>query len=213
MSEKISDKNKTEIMLNALLQKHTIWGKSRTNVIFPELRLGSGYCGVSQREVDLFVISSNEGNITTGFEIKASRQDFLKDINNNLKQRGARLYSNYFYYVAPKGMIKSEEIPIWAGLLEFDFELLPNMVNREREHYLLFSEKIPAPLMSRAQPSWGLICSIVRHINRDVGKGRIAELEDENRRLKIENTKQKSLLKRIANNKEYSQIELFEYRK
>ena len=91
----MNDKQKTEIMLNALIQKHTVWGKSRSNVMFPELRLGSGYCGVAERRIDLFVISSAEGNVTTAFEIKASRQDFLKDVNNDLKQRGARLYSNY----------------------------------------------------------------------------------------------------------------------
>ena len=209
----MNDKQKTEIMLDALIQKHTVWGKSRSNVIFPELRLGSGYCGVAERRIDLFVISSSEGNVTTSFEIKASRQDFFKDINNDLKQRGARLYSNYLYYVAPKGMIKTEEIPVFAGLLEFDFEQLPNMINREREHYLLFSNPVPAPLHSRIQPSWGLICSMVRHINKDIGKPRIAELEDELRRLKIQNKEQQNLLKRIANDEPYNEWELREYKK
>lgn len=117
----MKDKEKTEIMLNALIERETAWGKGRTNIIFPELRLGSGYCGVSQRRIDLFEISSNAGNTTTAFEIKASRADFKKDVQDDQKQRGARLYANEFYYVAPKGMLQTDEIPLWAGLLEFDF--------------------------------------------------------------------------------------------
>lgn len=209
---KISDKEKTEIMLNALIQKHTVWGKARSNVIFPELRLGSGYCGVAERRIDLFVISSAEGNTSTAFEIKASRGDFLKDINNDLKQRGARLYSNYVYYVAPKGMIKSEEIPVWAGLLEFDFDKLADMEDRKREHYLLLSNSVPAPLTSRVQPSWGLICSMIRHINKDVGKATIADLNEQIRQLKITLKSQKDLLKRIANNETFNSWELSKYR-
>lgn len=205
----MNDKQKTEIMLNALIQKHTVWGKSRSNVIFPELRLGSGYCGVAERRIDLFVISSSEGNVTTAFEIKASKQDFLKDINNDLKQRGARLYSNYLYYVAPKGMIKSEEIPVFAGLIEFDFENYPYTDER---NYMLFSTPVPAPLHSRVQPSWGLICSIVRHINKDIGKPRIAELEDELRRLKIQNKEQVKLLKKVANDEYVYPFELSKYK-
>ena len=82
----MKDKEKTELILEALKKHFTSWGRGRTNIIFPELRLGSGYCGVAQRRMDLFIISSNEGNSTTGFEIKASRQDFKKDINNDLNK-------------------------------------------------------------------------------------------------------------------------------
>ena len=72
----MKDKEKTEIMLKYLIDREISYGKGRTNVIFPELRLGSGYCGVSQRRIDLFIISSNAGNPTTAYEIKASRSDF-----------------------------------------------------------------------------------------------------------------------------------------
>lgn len=208
---KLTDKQKTQIMLDALIQSHTVWGKARHNVIFPELRLGSGYCGVSERRIDLFVISSSEGNVTTAFEIKASRQDFLKDVNNDLKQRGARLYSNYVYYVAPKGMIKTEEIPVWAGLLEFDFDQYEQ--TEERDRYRLFSNPVPAPLHSRIQPSWGLICSMVRHVNKDIGKATIAELNEQIRLLKLENKKLTGLLTAIANDLPYPEWELKIFKK
>ena len=161
--------------------------------------------------IDLFVISSAAGNISTAFEIKASRSDFLKDVNNDLKQRGARLYSNYLYYVAPQGMLKSEEIPLWAGLLEFNFDRLDE--KDEKDRYMLFRESVPAPLMSRAQPSWGLICSMIRHINKDIGKATIADLNDQIKKLKHTIRTQKNLLKRIINNEPYNSWEVKEYQK
>jgi len=157
----MNDSEKTEKILDRLMNKLT--SRHRCNVLFPELRLGSGYADVAQRRIDLFMISAEKGNYTTAFEIKVSRGDFLKDIKDVLKQRGTRLYSSNFYYVAPKGMIKPEEVPMWAGLLEYDFE--------ENQFY----KRIPAPLQSRNTPSWGLICSLVRRVRENSGLAQCQE--------------------------------------
>ena len=202
----MKDKEKTNLILSKLRQHFTSWGRGRTNIIFPELRLGSGYCGVAQRRIDLFIISSNAGNETTAFEIKVSKQDFKKDIDNDLKQRGARLYSNYFYYVAPKGLIKPEEVPLWAGLLELD------LLDEERVKNGWFVETVPAPLHSKAMPSWGLICSMIRHINKDIGKTTIEEQEDEIRKLKLQIESQTKLLTKIARGEELYGWELQRYK-
>lgn len=165
MAEKISDTEKTETILQALKDRYSRNGRS--NVLFPELRLGSGYSDIAQRRIDLFMISSEKGNYTTAFEIKVSRGDFLKDIKDEAKQRGARLYSSNFYYVAPKGMINPEEIPMWAGLMKYDFESKQ------------FNTRIVAPLQSRNTPSWSLVCSLVRRVNENVYADRIYELDNE----------------------------------
>ena len=162
---KISDAKKTEIILKALTQRYERNGRS--NVIFPELRLGSGYSDIAQRRIDMFMISSEKGNYTTAFEIKVSRGDFLRDIKDEAKQRGARLYSSNFYYVAPKGMLNPEEIPMWAGLMEYDFESGQ------------FNTRIVAPLQSRNTPSWSLVCSLVRRVNANLYTDRMAELYNE----------------------------------
>lgn len=202
------DKEKTELILNALITNNTAWGRSRHNVIFPELRLGSGYCGVAQRRIDLFLIDSSAGNTTTSFEIKVSRGDFKHDIQDDLKQRGARLYSNYFYYVTPKGMLKPEEIPVWAGLLELDLQ------DEDRVKHGYFHEIVPAPLMPKAVPSWGLICSMIRHVNKDMGKQTIADLNDKVRQLEVKLDRAESLLGKIARGEEseYRQWELMNYK-
>lgn len=197
----MNDTEKTETILRALSHHLTSWG--RCNVIFPELRLGSGYNDISQRRIDLFCISAEKGNYTTAYEIKVSRGDFLKDIKDDLKQRGARLYSTNFYYVAPKDMIKPEEIPVWAGLMEYDFETKS------------FRKRIPAPLQSRNMPSWGLICSLVRRVNEKVNNGKIEEYENVIRAYEKELKKSLSLLKSIANktfDEKYIDLQLSEYK-
>lgn len=184
--KKLTDKQKTELILEALKKRYATFTNSRCNVVFPELRLGSGYADIAQRRIDLFMISSEKGNYTTAFEIKASRGDFLKDIKDYAKQRGARLYSSNFYYVAPQGMIDVEEIPMWAGLLEYNFE--------ENQFYT----KIVAPLQSRNTPSWGLVCSIVRNINSNLYTERMQELENEKEYFKGECRRMRRILKGIA---------------
>lgn len=204
----MKDKEKTQLILDALIKYNTSWNRSRTNVLFPELRLGSGYCGVAQRRIDLFVISSNAGNETIAYEIKVSRQDFKHDVEDVLKQRGARLYANKFYYVTPKGLLKVEEIPLWAGLLEIDLEKFVNDGNYTPR------EIVPAPLHPKAVPSWGLICSMIRHINKDCGKQTISDLQDENNKLKVRLQKAEKLLGKIARNEqsEYRAWELMDYK-
>lgn len=194
---KLSDKEKTKIMLDYLKEHYSSWGRERTNIIFPELRLGSGYCGVAQRRIDLFIISSNAGNPTIAFEIKASRSDFKKDINDDRKQRGARLYANEFYYVAPKGMIKIDEVPLWAGLIEFDFELWEKDEDK-KGYYLSFP--VASPLHPKYPPSWGLICSMVRHINKDLGIDALTNstLKSEIQKLKYSDKEKEKLLNKIA---------------
>lgn len=198
----MNDTKKTEIILSKLEHKLTSWG--RCNVLFPELRLGSGYSDIAQRRIDLFCISAEKGNYTTAYEIKVSRGDFLKDIKSDLKQRGARLYSTNFYYVAPKGLIKPEEIPVWAGLMEYDFE-------KDQ-----FQTKIPAPLQSRNTPSWGLICSMIRRVNENVYRDKANDLKNVIRSYESELKKALYILKRLAN-KDYederdAEISLREYK-
>lgn len=204
----MKDKEKTALILDALILSKTSWNRTKSNVLFPELRLGSGFCGVAQRRIDLFVIDSGGGNVTTSFEIKVSRGDFKHDITNDLKQRGARLYSNYFYYVTPVGLLKPEEIPIWAGLLEIDVE----QFQKDNSKYYP-REVVPAPLHSKAMPSWGLICSMIRHVNKDIGKQTIADLKHENKILKHNLEEAEKLLTRIANNEPYTDWSLAKYRR
>ena len=55
-------------------------------------------------------------------EVKTSRSDFLNDRKKVWYQPGHEhtLAGNYRYYLAPKGMLNSDDLPEGVGLLEWD---------------------------------------------------------------------------------------------
>jgi len=120
------------------------------------------------RRCDLWTISANSsaGFKARAYEVKISRSDFKRD--DAVKQREARLFSDQFYYVAPVGLLKKEEIPDWAGLIEWDGARLITTVR--------------APYRDKDAPTWELVVSLIRNsgnINRDTDrlKMRIREAE------------------------------------
>lgn len=52
------------------------------------------------------------------FEVKVTRADFLSDIRTE-KWKGYLEHCNRFYFAAPKGIIKREDLPEEAGLIVF----------------------------------------------------------------------------------------------
>jgi len=78
-------------------------------------------------------------------EIKVSRSDFLTDIKKPEKRGTYYLIAEKVFYVAPKGMIKQEEIPEGFGFIEYDqeknrFETIikakKHKINMDDEYYL-----------------------------------------------------------------------------
>lgn len=108
--------------------------------------------GSKLRRMDFWTLHPHEGkgHCSTAYEIKVSRADFKRD--SALKQREARLYSDQFYYVTPKGLLSPEEIPDWAGLQEWDGQR--------------FRTVIHAPQLSKSTPSWDFVSSIFRSAGR-----------------------------------------------
>jgi len=85
---------------------------------FPQLRNSTGYVR-GERTFDFYAIHTWPSKVTKiAYEIKVSRSDWLHEIGKPHKRRSAMKYSNEFYFVAPTGMIKPEEVPEECGLLE-----------------------------------------------------------------------------------------------
>lgn len=153
----MTDKEKTAAILDILLRTYPF----DHYICVPEFRFGSGYGNTSEKRADLFCISPEKGNKTVTIEIKVSRSDFLRDKNDCRKQVAARLFSNEIYYAFPKGLLKKEEIPLWAGALEIDLDKKDFSC-----YYELVNWVCPAPLLEREQPTWGLIVSALRRSNQ-----------------------------------------------
>lgn len=150
----MSDTKITEQIYNLLDKQFT---QQRQFAAIRELRCGTGYRGLNLRRMDYLVISTNAGNEVSVFEVKASRADFLKDIKDLNKQKQARCFANRFYYVAPKDVVKDNELPAWAGLMELDY-------NSENKPYLYY--KVTAPTLHNEPATWGLVAEIIRHNNK-----------------------------------------------
>jgi len=108
------------------------------------------------RRCDLWTISANSsaGFKARAYEVKISRADFRRD--TAVKQREARLFSDQFYYVTPAGLLKPDEVPEWAGLIEY--------ANGS------FKTVIHAPYRDKDAPTWELVVSMIRNsgnVNRD----------------------------------------------
>lgn len=115
----------------------------RTMIWASELALASG-----ARRCDFWTLApcQSKGYAATAYEIKISRADFRRD--THAKQREARLFSDRFYYVTPPGLLKVEEVPDWAGLIE--------IVDGAKK------VRVQAPLRDKDAPSWELIVSLLR---------------------------------------------------
>lgn len=148
---KINRRAPTDYIIEAIMNhyQHPSWA------FVTELRTGTGYGGHWVKYVDLFAINCypSKANHKIAFEIKTSRSDFLSEIKKPLKRHPALMISNQFYFAAPKGMLKTEEIPQEAGLIEIG-----------TESKLVI--KLAAPMREAYPPTWPLVASIARRLNQ-----------------------------------------------
>ena len=94
-------------ILNLLLKRHS------EDICVSECKNGPTWTSRKMRKFDLFVMKRSYSQpMTWIYEIKISRQDFLRDD----KWQGYLQYCTDFYFVAPCGIIDPTEVPEKAGL-------------------------------------------------------------------------------------------------
>lgn len=104
----------------AALQRHRHPDTYRKEWIFlRELCTGTGGGG-GQNYIDAFAMNCwpSTGYVRTAYEIKVSRGDFLREIKNPTKRLLAMNYSHYFFFAAPEGLLRADEMPEDCGLVE-----------------------------------------------------------------------------------------------
>ncbi len=129
--------------------------------------------GRFDRRVDLFAIAAwpSGGFETISYEVKISRSDFLRDIKQPMKQRRGRLYSSQFYFATPPGLIKPNEIPDWAGLIEINApEPTPVLADAGWISHFTPASRIivSAPDLPRIHPTWPFVASLLRVATKKV---------------------------------------------
>jgi hypothetical protein len=120
---------------------------------FPEMRSGTGYGAGNEQRIDAWAMhlwpSSNLKRIA--YEIKVSRADFLHELKRPQKRKYALLWSNEFSFVTPRGLIKPEELPVEAGLIEIDGRGIWHNV-------------VPPPWRDTPAPSWRFVAALARRV-------------------------------------------------
>src|ERR1035437_85951 len=145
-------------------------------ILIPELRCGSGFGKRSEQRMDAWVMHAypSESNLRIGFEIKVSRQDFLNELKQPLKRRGALLLSNQFFFIAPVGIVKPEEVPIECGLIEVaKTDKKPGagwkcVSSNTSDTAYWIDEIVDASVRETILPTWRFVASLIRRV-RDMG--------------------------------------------
>lgn len=137
--------------------------KHSKDFCFFDLRLSSGFEWEGRIDFLALNVAPSAGNKIDVYEIKVSRSDFRRDTHK--KQRGARLFCDKFWYIAPKGIIPHEDVPDWAGLIEVEWACAKY---KGAKPYLKMSRVIPAPKRDKDSPSWGLVVSMLRNATKRV---------------------------------------------
>lgn len=148
-----------ETIIALLRERHSI-----DHVFVEELRGGSGYGGDSERRMDAWAMHHHpsKGNKRIAYEVKVSRGDFLKDIKDPLKHRPALRFSNEFFFVAPEGMIKAKELPLFAGLLEV--KQIKDGPHEGKDY--IARPTVSAPWRETVPPNWRFVVSLVRSVQK-----------------------------------------------
>jgi hypothetical protein len=86
------------------------------------------------------VASLSKSGMLHEFEVKISRSDFMADKKKKVVKfshydmKNEKSSPNYFYYVCPEGLIKPDEIPVYAGLYYCNGEDIELIKNAKRIH-------------------------------------------------------------------------------
>jgi hypothetical protein len=112
----------------------------------------------TSRRVDFWTLEPvrSKGFRAQAYEIKVTRADFQRDTVE--KQSGALQYADRFWYVTPPDLLRLDETPEWAGLLEWTGKK--------------FEIKRKAPPREKVDPTWPFLVSLLRNcgeMRRDVG--------------------------------------------
>jgi len=105
--------DKTPIIITAGTILKLLLNKHSDSICVPECKTGKSWDNKAMHKIDLWVMKKSYTQPQTiAYEIKVSRQDFLRDD----KWQEYLPYCTDFYFVAPAGIIDPTEVPGQAGL-------------------------------------------------------------------------------------------------
>jgi hypothetical protein len=108
-----------EYLVNLIRQRYPVYRDDGFHryVVLEQVPDGTGMYQGHWIDVAVFHMWPSSGLLRSAFEIKISRSDFLRELQYPNKYKWVQDSFHEFWYVAPQGVIKREELPANAGWL------------------------------------------------------------------------------------------------
>lgn len=109
----------TSSILKLIADRHNVSNRQDATAVFFEFRNGTGAVR-QERYLDAFAMElwPSKQFHRQAYEVKVSRADWLRELDKPEKRAWGMEISNEFWFVAPSGVIKPEEVPTGCGLLQ-----------------------------------------------------------------------------------------------
>lgn len=89
--------------------------EGNAHVVLEQVPDGTGMFQARWIDAAVFSLWPSKGLTRSAFEVKASRSDFIAELQNHLKHRWVQESFHEFWFVAPKDVIQIDELPKGAG--------------------------------------------------------------------------------------------------
>ncbi len=105
--------------------------------------------GLSKRRADAVAMNlfPSKNYEIRGFEIKISKSDLKKDLENGCKSNEVAKYCDYWFLATPKGLTEEFTLPATWGVIEFDGLKLRQKVKPQRIEKVPMSSSFAAALL------------------------------------------------------------------
>lgn len=99
----LGDSNNMRVLDCLVLDRHRLYPKAEY------VRDADGHVHTRYAHPPLFPV--------LGFEVKTSRADWLRELKNLSKAQAWQRYCSHFFVVAPRGVVRDEEVPVGWGVM------------------------------------------------------------------------------------------------
>lgn len=132
--------------------------------------VGNSTGSLCRRHADAVAINAypSKSFETRGFEIKVSKQDLRKELEQGIKSDEIARFCDYWFLVVPKGLTDDFTLPPSWGVIEYNDGKL--------------RQKVKAEKLSKIPPTVGFMCAMMRGRERILSelKSRLTQEEREN---------------------------------
>lgn len=194
---KISDAEMTSRIRAAL---RTQYADMHRFALLEEVGNTTGFGNRGWADAVLLHLWPSDGLALWGFEIKASRTDWKKELANPKKSENIARFCDRWIVVAPKGLVRDGELPAAWGLWTYDPEtdrLHAAVAGEKRKPHKYLHRGFFASLIRRTAPtlpSATYLAQVTSEALRTARKERQAQLDSAHKTLDAERRKYQRLL-------------------